>query len=331
MSEPADYDELASLLAEAAEHLRFEHEAGGIGLPWNYAIRAAAAQTQASPASRPQPAPVQRPVATSATPSVAYVPQSSPAPIVLPSTPKPAAQQAAKASTAAQEADLDALLSRAREARKPTAPVQPTLDVARAAPAAPAVRLDSGPRLTVLQDLASKAASCTACGLHASRTKSVFARGDAMSRIVFVGEGPGENEDKQGEPFVGAAGQLLDKMIVAMGMKRDAVYICNVVKCRPPENRTPTTEEASACGHFLDGQLAAIAPVVIVALGRCAAERLGCAEPGKSWRGTWGAYRGTPVMPTYHPAYLLRSPDMKRPVWEDLQKVVARLSRSEAP
>ena len=254
-----------------------------------------------------------------------------PGPIVLPkSAPKPAVT-AAKVSTATQEADLDALLSRAREARKPTAPaVQPTLDMPRAAPA-PGPRLDAGPRLTVLSELAAKAASCEACGLHRSRTKSVFSRGDAMSRLVFVGEGPGENEDKQGEPFVGAAGQLLDKMIVAMGMKRDAVYICNVVKCRPPENRTPTSEEASACGHFLDGQLNAITPTIIVALGRCAAERLGCAGAGKSWRGTWGEYRGVPVMPTYHPAYLLRSPEQKRPVWEDLQKVVARLTRSEAP
>ena len=322
MSEPAEHDELASLLHEAAEHLRFEHEAGGIGLPWDYTVRAAAprelqrpaAPTHAMQASRP----MQAPRAAAAAPS---------GPIVLPkSAPKPAVI-AAKASTASQEADLDALLSRAREARKPTAAVvQPALDVPRAAPPP---RLAAGPRLTVLSELAAQAASCEACGLHHSRTKSVFSRGDAMSRLVFVGEGPGENEDKQGEPFVGAAGQLLDKMIVAMGMKRDAVYICNVVKCRPPENRTPTSEEASACGHFLDGQLTAIAPTVIVALGRCAAERFG--STGKTWRGSWGEYRGIPVMPTYHPAYLLRSPEQKRPVWEDLQKVVARLSRSEAP
>lgn len=329
MSELADDDDLASLLSEAAEHLRFEHEAGGIGLPWNYAIRASAAAARPAQeparALAPAPRPMSPPRAAAPIASPAPTP---PAPVVLP-TRAAAAPVTAKASTAAQEADLDALLSRAREARKAPAPVQPTLDVAPVAKAV--VRMDSEARLRVLQDLATQAASCTACGLHTSRTKSVFSRGDAMSRLVFVGEGPGENEDKQGEPFVGAAGQLLDKMIVAMGMKRDAVYICNVVKCRPPENRTPTGEEASACGHFLDGQLAAIQPTVIVALGRVAAERLGCAEPGKTWRGTWGTYRGMPVMPTYHPAYLLRSPDMKRPVWEDLQKVVARLSRSDAP
>lgn len=330
MSEHADHDELASLLHEAAEYLRFEHEAGGIGLPWDYTVRAAApAPREMARATQaaPMPASASRPMQATPHEAMAAAP---PGPIVLPkSAPKPAVT-AAKVSTATQEADLDALLSRAREARKPTAPaVQPTLDMPRAAPA-PMARLDAGPRLTVLSELAAKAASCEACGLHRSRTKSVFSRGDAMSRLVFVGEGPGENEDKQGEPFVGAAGQLLDKMIVAMGMKRDAVYICNVVKCRPPENRTPTSQEASACGQFLDGQLGAIAPTIIVALGRCAAERFGCAE-GKSWRGAWGEYRGIPVMPTYHPAYLLRSPEQKRPVWEDLQKVVARLTRTEAP
>jgi DNA polymerase len=147
-----------------------------------------------------------------------------------------------------------------------------------------------------------------------------------MAEIVFVGEGPGFNEDKKGEPFVGAAGQLLDKMVSAMGLARDAVYICNVVKCRPPENRTPLPDESAACASFLDGQLGAIKPRVIVALGRCAAERLGCAEAGRSWRGSWGEYRGVPVMPTYHPAFLLRNAEMKRPVWEDLQKVSARLA-----
>jgi DNA polymerase len=140
-----------------------------------------------------------------------------------------------------------------------------------------------------------------------------------------VGEGPGFHEDQQGEPFVGAAGRLLDKMVSAMGLSRDAVYVCNVVKCRPPENRTPLADESAACARFLDGQLGAIRPKVIVALGRCAAERLGCAEAGRSWRGSWGEYQGVPVMPTYHPAFLLRSPEMKRPVWEDLQKVMERL------
>jgi DNA polymerase len=145
---------------------------------------------------------------------------------------------------------------------------------------------------------------------------------------MFIGEGPGYHEDQQGVPFVGQAGQLLDKMIAAMGYDRDAVYVCNVVKCRPPENRTPLPPEADACRPYLFGQVEAVAPRVIVALGRCAAENLGCVpEGGRGWRGTWGTFQGTPVMPTYHPAFLLRSPEKKRVVWQDLQEVMARLGQ----
>lgn len=173
--------------------------------------------------------------------------------------------------------------------------------------------------------LAKEIASCTRCGLHQGRKQTVFARGNPSAEILFVGEGPGANEDEQGEPFVGQAGQLLDKMIEAMGLSRDGVYICNVVKCRPPENRTPLPDESAQCMPYLREQIAIVGPRIIVALGRCASENLGCALPGRSWRGVWGTFEGTPVMPTYHPAYLLRSPEMKRPVWEDLQKVMQRL------
>jgi uracil-DNA glycosylase family 4 len=176
-----------------------------------------------------------------------------------------------------------------------------------------------------LQELGREAASCTACELHLGRTHSVFGGGDSDARLVFVGEGPGYEEDQQGEPFVGQAGQLLDRMIAAMGFARDRVYICNVVKCRPPENRTPRPEEAEACRRFLRAQLELVAPEVIVALGRCAAENLGVAPPSGRWRGTWKQWQGIPVMPTYHPAYLLRTPSAKRPVWEDLQKVMKKL------
>lgn len=180
-------------------------------------------------------------------------------------------------------------------------------------------------RVGRLRVLADEAARCTRCRLHEGRTRSVFARGSGQARLAFVGEGPGYNEDQQGLPFVGAAGQLLDKMVGAMGLGRDDVYVCNVVKCRPPENRTPLPDEAGACSIYLVPQLEIVQPEVIVALGRCAAENLGVAEAGRSWRGRWGAYRGVPVMPTYHPAYLLRSPEMKKPVWEDLQLVMQRL------
>jgi DNA polymerase len=178
-----------------------------------------------------------------------------------------------------------------------------------------------------LLQLAQEAISCTRCVLHEKRTQSVFARGHQGAELAFVGEGPGHEEDLQGLPFVGAAGQLLDRMIAAMGYGREAVYVCNVVKCRPPENRTPRAEEAIACSRFLVPQLEAVAPRVIVALGRCAAENLGVAGPTGPWRGQWGSWHGIPVLPTYHPAYLLRSPEQKRVVWEDLQRVMQRLGR----
>jgi uracil-DNA glycosylase len=191
---------------------------------------------------------------------------------------------------------------------------------------APAAGSRPDPRAQ-LEVLAAEAAACTGCGLHRGRTRSVFARGNPASELVFVGEGPGYHEDQQGQPFVGKAGELLDRMIAAMGYGRDEVYICNVVKCRPPDNRTPLPDEAAACEPFLRGQLAAIAPKVIVALGKCAAQNLGAPASGR-WRGVWGAYQGIPLMPTYHPAFLLRSPEYKRPVWEDLQAVMARLGRT---
>jgi DNA polymerase len=180
---------------------------------------------------------------------------------------------------------------------------------------------DKRPRL---QQLADEAAICTRCVLHSQRKQAVFARGNPDAEIAFVGEGPGQEEDRKGSPFVGPAGQLLDRMIAAMGFERDAVYVCNVVKCRPPENRTPRPEEAIACARFLVPQLELVAPKVIVALGRCAAENLGVAQATGPWRGRWGDWRGIPVLPTYHPAFLLRTPEQKRVVWDDLQLVMKR-------
>jgi DNA polymerase len=206
----------------------------------------------------------------------------------------------------------------------PRAPEPPRSVVAPSVPAPPLEE-----RLAQLRVLADEAAACTRCTLHETRTRSVFARGSADAELMFVGEGPGFNEDKQGLPFVGKAGQLLDKMIGAMGYERDAVYICNVVKCRPPDNRTPLPDEAGACRSFLLGQLEAVSPRVIVALGRCAAENLGCLDDSpRGWRGRWSTFEGIPVMATYHPAFLLRNPDQKRPVWQDLQAALARLGRA---
>ncbi|OYT70298.1 MAG: uracil-DNA glycosylase [Chloracidobacterium sp. CP2_5A] len=173
---------------------------------------------------------------------------------------------------------------------------------------------------------------CQRCKLARYRARIVFGEGSPQARLVFVGEGPGAEEDATGRPFVGRAGQLLDKIIAAMSLAREEVYICNVVKCRPPENRAPERDEVAACVGFLHRQLAVIRPQVIVALGASAAAAL-LDDPKLASisriRGRFHDYRGVPLMPTFHPAYLLRSPDKKREVWEDMKQVMAKLRESE--
>jgi DNA polymerase len=167
---------------------------------------------------------------------------------------------------------------------------------------------------------------CTRCKLHRSRTKIVFGVGNRKAELVFVGEGPGRDEDEQGEPFVGRAGKLLTQMIEAMSLRREDVYICNVVKCRPPENRLPEKDEIATCSPFLLRQLAVIEPKVICCLGSCAAQTLLRTTQGISrFRGVWFDFRGAKLIATYHPAYLLRNPNAKGEVWKDLQKVMAVL------
>ncbi|MBH1988580.1 MAG: uracil-DNA glycosylase [Myxococcaceae bacterium] len=167
---------------------------------------------------------------------------------------------------------------------------------------------------------------CQRCKLCRTRTQIVFGAGNPHAELVFVGEAPGADEDKQGLPFVGRAGQLLTKMIQAMKLDREQVYICNVIKCRPPENRNPEADEIYACEPFLKQQLALIRPKVIVGLGRYACQSLLKRELAmSSIRGQWQAYEGIDLMPTYHPAYLLRSPNKKVEAWSDLQKVMSRL------
>jgi uracil-DNA glycosylase len=181
-------------------------------------------------------------------------------------------------------------------------------------------------RLKILE--AEIVGDCRRCKLHRGRTKLVFGSGSATARVAFVGEGPGADEDRQGQPFVGRAGQLLTKMIEAMGLARDDVYICNVVKCRPPNNRDPEPDEVEACERFLRAQLAIVKPTVVVALGRYAAQTLlKTQRPITRLRGTWQTYEGVAVMPTYHPSYLLREPDKKREAWSDLQLVMAKLKQ----
>jgi uracil-DNA glycosylase len=179
---------------------------------------------------------------------------------------------------------------------------------------------DSLPK--ILADLGD----CTRCKLHKGRNNLVFGVGNPNADLVFVGEGPGRDEDEQGLPFVGRAGKLLTQMIEAMGLQRADVYICNVVKCRPPENRTPERDEVATCSPFLLRQLDAINPKVIVCLGSVAAQTLLQTNRGIThYRGEWLDFRGRKLLATYHPAYLLRNPSAKGEVWKDLQKVMAVL------
>jgi uracil-DNA glycosylase family 4 len=168
--------------------------------------------------------------------------------------------------------------------------------------------------------------NCTRCKLHKGRTKIVFGVGNPKAELVFVGEGPGRDEDAQGEPFVGRAGKLLTQMIEAMGLRRQDVYICNVVKCRPPENRLPEKDEIATCSPYLLRQLGVIGPKVICCLGSCSAQTMLQTTEGISrFRGQWFDFRGSKLIATYHPAYLLRNPAAKGEVWKDLQKVMAVL------
>ncbi|HYV35145.1 MAG TPA: uracil-DNA glycosylase [Gemmataceae bacterium] len=190
-------------------------------------------------------------------------------------------------------------------------------------------------RRTELEVLAKNVCACTRCPeLAATRKQTVFADGRLGAELCFIGEAPGADEDAQGKPFVGAAGQLLNKIIAACGLKREEVYICNIIKCRPPGNRTPKPEEATNCRDYLMRQLELLRPKFICALGGCAAQNLlNTTTPLGKLRGRFHDYRGIPVLCTYHPAFLLphRSPHKKRDVWEDMQLLMARMGRTIPP
>ncbi len=185
----------------------------------------------------------------------------------------------------------------------------------------------SGSLSTVREELGD----CTRCKLCKGRHSIVFGEGNPEARLVFIGEGPGQEEDQQGRPFVGAAGQLLTDIIVkGMQLKREEVYICNIVKCRPPGDRNPEPDELGACEPFLIKQLQAIRPQVIVALGNVAVKTLLKTKAGiTSLRGAWQTYQGIPLIPTFHPAYLLRVPGDKKLVWQDIKKVMAQLEKTK--
>ncbi len=190
-----------------------------------------------------------------------------------------------------------------------------------AVPAAPTVEAPH-----TLDDLQKSLDGCSRCPLCQQRHHLVFGAGNPQARVVLVGEAPGREEDLRGYPFVGEAGQLLEKILLAMNLSRETVYICNVIKCRPPGNRDPKPDEIAACEPFLKQQLALIKPEIIITLGRFAAQTLlKTTAPIGRLRGQWREYEGIALMPTFHPAYLLRNPAGKRPVWEDMKLVMQRL------
>jgi DNA polymerase len=218
--------------------------------------------------------------------------------LVLPAAAPSAPADAARPGLEAAEAGVD------RPPVPPTDDLPPTLDA-----------------------LAAAIGDCQRCRLAKGRTRLVFGVGNPDARLMFVGEGPGRDEDLKGEPFVGRAGMLLTDIIEkGMRLSRSDVYICNVVKCRPPENRNPEPDEVETCSPFLRQQIALVQPEVIVALGKFAAQTLlATSTPITKLRGRWGEYQGVPLMPTLHPAYLLRNPADKKLVWEDIKSVMARL------
>jgi DNA polymerase len=204
---------------------------------------------------------------------------------------------------------------------------------------APAIKAAASPAVAANLDwdeLRAAVAACQQCDLHATRTQTVFGVGSRQARWMFIGEAPGAEEDRQGEPFVGRAGQLLTSMIRALGLRREDVFIANVLKCRPPDNRDPRPVEAASCRGFLERQVALVDPTLIIAVGRIAAQNLLATEtPLAKLRGKVHSFgvRAWPVVVTYHPAYLLRSPGEKRKSWQDLlhaRQQFGRLEREQA-
>jgi DNA polymerase len=284
-------DDLSALLRDARAHLDWMLEQGETAL-----LRPPSAVRLVRPAGAPAPA-------LAAKPAAAVPPRPAPRP--------------------------------AEPAASTTSLVRPSLPAAPPPARLPAVAragVTSSDPATRLKEIRDALGDCKRCKLCTTRSKIVFGSGSPTARVVFVGEAPGADEDKSGEPFVGAAGELLTKMIGAMGLTRDQVYICNVVKCRPPGNRNPESDEIAACDPFLKAQIAAIKPTVIVTLGKFAAQTLLQETTAITrLRGKWRTYENIKLMPTFHPAYLLRSPEEKRKAWEDLQLVMKELGLGAKP
>jgi uracil-DNA glycosylase len=246
-----------------------------------------------------------------------------------PETPRPETprSETPRSETPRSETPRSETPSLSRDSGSSRLPLPPQTGLPKVAESVSPV--DSAERQHRLTMLETTVRTCTACALHRERTQAVFARGTGSSGLCFIGEGPGADEDAQGYPFVGPAGQLLDRMIAAMGLEREEVYVCNIVKCRPPKNRKPEPDEMRTCSPYLIEQIELVAPRVIVALGATAVQGLlGTTEGITRLRGTWKLYQGRiPVMPTFHPAFLLRTPSAKREVWTDLQAVLQQMGR----
>jgi DNA polymerase len=293
-------EELGELIAQAKEHLRYYSELGLTHI----------GERSAPAASEPKIVPH---VAEQSEPK----PQESPAPTILAPpqfVPKPTTTMPTKKENTAEPSLFD----------------EPSLFGELAAPMA-----KTQPVSETLEDIRRDLGDCQRCKLWRARTNIVFGEGNPQAELMFIGEGPGADEDATGRPFVGRAGQLLTKMIEAIDLKREDVYIANVVKSRPPDNRTPESDEVKACIPFLFRQIAAIRPKLIVALGNPAMQALLDTKIGiTKMRGHFQDYPRIPeikVLPTFHPAYLLRSPDKKREAWEDLKKVRAFLRGEITP
>ena len=326
MSQPNDLEparELADIVAAVRAHVEWLRVSGAVGLPRGERV---GTTPELAPAREPAQAP--RP-----TPTAGLVASQ---PTALPAQPAAAKPPAPAPAAPAESSHLDPTPKLADFTLAPPPGKTPVAADPAASGAAPApARIEAPPSLAPeektrrLDVLAESIRGCTRCALHAGRTQTVFARGTGASGLCFVGEGPGADEDAQGFPFVGKAGQLLDRMIEAMGFSRDDVYVCNIVKCRPPDNRKPEPEEMAACMPYLNEQLELLQPEVIVALGATAVQGLfGTTEGITRLRGRWKLYRGrVAVMPTFHPAFLLRNPAAKKDVWEDLQAVLRQMGR----
>jgi DNA polymerase len=240
------------------------------------------------------------------------------APLSASSVPLSSAEGVGDAPASSRSASVQHASSLEDDSIPPRKPIIAPPQAAAAVPAAD--------RAAALQLIREDIGDCTRCALHKGRNKLVFGDGSPTARLMFVGEGPGADEDAQGIPFVGKAGQLLNNMIAAMGLKREEVYIANVVKCRPPGNRTPEPEEGNTCSPFLFRQIDVVRPQVLVALGATAATYLlGQRQPLAGLRGRVHAFRGMQLIITYHPAYLLRDPRQKKEAWADLQIAMREL------